>query len=470
MAKTSTLLLLLAATLVPTPAFAATMIRSTPTGSSGTPASSTASTSVSPAVQPTPGRQAAANAQAAPEARIGKPILLIEQPRSQSNANRMLYDRLRTAARNRLTRFDLAESSSGADLTVVAEFLLEPTVEVDRKASAQEYERKDSSGKTVKDTRIVETIEYKSNAEVDVRITDSRTGAEDLLHVVKTGVSSSSTGEARESAFDGIVRQILDALRSKHTLSAVVTRKEGRSVTLDRGFNAGIERNGYFAAIDPDGREIGEVRVERVERERAVGRIRDGYYRIGEGTRLSEKLWGVPPRGLSIGVVNRLLVGGAPSIDQTFLGLEGHWRQADPDGWFDVVLEGDFLTRYDPPTSQVIPGGALFASFVPQVEIVPEWLWLQAPLGLGFSTFWSAPVTPGVDASVTTFHLLAGLGATVNTPWHFRLSADGGVMSPWTVTGIDWRTYRGKESSPANTGIGFTTGGLFGRLSLTYGF
>lgn len=443
MARTSTLLLLLAASFASSPALAATMIKSAP----------------------------AATATARPDAAADRPVLVIEQPKSQSNANRMLYDKLRTAARTRLTRFDVVEGSGSGDLRVSAEFLLEPTVEVDRKARTEEFERKDSSGKTVKDTRIVETIEYKSSAEADVRIGDSRSGTEDVLHVVRTGVSSTSTGEAREEAMDGIVRQILDALRKKHTLSAVVSRKDGRTVILDRGRNAGIEPDAYFAALGEDGQEIGEVRVERVERDRSVGRIRDGYYRIGEGTRLSEKLWGVPPRGLSIGVANRLLIGPAPSIDQTFLGIEAHLRQADPDSWFDLAVEADYLTRYDPPTGGVIPGFAVFGSFIPQVELVPEWLWLHAPLGLGLSTYWSRPVT-GVDANATTLHLLAGAGATLTTPWHFRLSADGGVMmTPFPVERTAWRQQEGSTSRPVDSGVTtFTPGGLYAKVGLSFGF
>lgn len=134
-----------------------------------------------------------------------------------------------------------------------------------------------------------------------------------------------------------------------------------------------------------------------------------------------------------------------------------------------MALEADFLTRYDPPSGGVIPGIALFGSFIPQVEVVPEWLWFHTPLGLGLATYWSRPVS-AVDASVTTFHLLAGAGLTLGTPLHFRLAAELGVLTPWTVTGLDWREARGRDSIPVNTGIGFVTGGLSAKLSVTYGF
>ncbi|MBM3269930.1 MAG: hypothetical protein FJZ01_20035 [Candidatus Sericytochromatia bacterium] len=400
---------------------------------------------------------------AAPPAQAsGKPVLAVRQATSASNANRMLWDRLRTAARNRLTRFQVVEGAApGADIEVTVEFQLEPTVEINRKARTEEYERKDASGKTVKDTRIVETVEYTCNGEADVRILDRRTGLEDMLHVVRTGVSHSSTGDAREEVYSGIVRFVLDALRSRYRLQATVTHKDGRNVFLDRGRDVGIEPDAVFSALSPDGSVVGEVRVERVESGSAVGRVRVGYYKIGPGTRLEERIGGGAPVGLSIGLVNRLLPGTAQPIGQSYLGLEGHLRQADTDAWFDVAGDLTFISN-----TSGVNGLGLFASFIPQVELLPEWLWLHMPFGAGFEVY-STTAASGKSATATGLHLTVGLGTTLATPVGLRLSADAGVMTPWTVSG--WTEGSGRNAVAA-TGPTFDVGGPFVRWSLTYGF
>jgi hypothetical protein len=396
-----------------------------------------------------------------------KPVLRIQPARSASNSNRMLFDRLRTAARNRLTRFKVVEGDqASADLVVSAEFLLEPTVEVDRKARTEEYERKDSKGKTIKDTRIVETIEYASNAECDVRITDSRSGTEDVMQVVKKGTSTSSSGDARDDAFEGIVREILAALRDKHKLEAAVRGKDGRTVFLDRGFDYGIEDDAIFAAVGPGGEEIGEVRIDRVERDRSVGRIRAGYYRIAPGTRLAEKLTGIPPRGLAFGLSNRLLFGPAnPPIDLTFLGAELHLKQADPDSWADFSLElGGFGHRIGSN------GVAALAHFIPQLEVIPEWLWLHGDVGGAIAAHFTGSASK-VGGTATSMHLVVGAGATLTTPFGLRISADAGVMTPWTLSTWQSGFSSSGDAQPVTTGLeAVSIGGLYSKAGLTFGF
>ncbi|MBM3274398.1 MAG: hypothetical protein FJZ00_04555 [Candidatus Sericytochromatia bacterium] len=262
------------------------------------------------------------------------------------------------------------------------------------------------------------------------------------------------------------MRDILAALRDKHKLEAAVRGKDGRTVFLDRGFDFGIEDDAIFAAIGLGGEEIGEVRIDRVERERSVGRIRAGYYRIGPGIRLAEKLTGIPPRGLAFGLSNRLFFGSAnPPIDLTFLGADLHFKQADPDSWADFSLEiGGFGHRIGSN------GLAVLGHFIPQLEVVPEWLWLYGDVGGALAVHFTGSAST-VGGTATSLHLLVGAGAIFTTPWGMRVSADGGVMTPWTLSA--WRSGFSStgDAQLVNTGLeSVTIGGLYSKAGLTFGF
>lgn len=407
----------------------------------------------------------------APALAAPKPVVAILEYRGSPPVD----DRLARLIRWRVAemgRFALApeawiaqgQDGSIADLArkLGARIVLVPEVEGNRawrERHEEETVHKHREGDDVEVVK-VKTVhtDYTDSVRAAVRIVDESSGFDQRLWFGAVQTSDDSNFQAQNKALDAMVQTLAVRLRELYPLHARIVSRDGRSVTLDAGSHQGL-REGYFfhLATSPDA----IVHVETVDPRSSTAWIVGGYYRVAVGQGLTEDPAPDLPRFFGVGYVNRVTFAGK-ALQTTLNGIKFDLNDSGAEG---PALGAD-IGFLDDITG--IGALSLGLHVTPQLECIPEILWLDATLGAE-ADFYEL-YSQGDALSDQSLHALASVGARVALPLGFKLSASLGYMSPWTVGSWSLSGADGSSTPASGPLPSFTVGGPFVRGSVLWEF
>lgn len=303
---------------------------------------------------------------------------------------------------------------------------------------------------------------YQSYARASIRFIDVATGvAYDAFEVSAEASDSSSREQAQMRAMDDLVNSIVQGVRDRAKLNALITSRDGRRLVLDQGRNKGMKSDLFFQAVGRNGEELGRLRVVEVNDTHSVAEVVRGYYSVKTGASAVEQPYGGMPFG--VGYANRSLITRDGSVEGAFNGLDLHFNQSGYGLSWGLEL-GHVSHRGG------INGFGAFARLEPQLEIVPERFWLYMTLGGGGNLLLAGIPSSGETATSGSLNALASVGANVSPFGGLNLFVDGGYMSPWTVGG--WtQDLGGDKSKPVTEAMPAPViGGAFARAGVTWAF
>jgi hypothetical protein len=303
---------------------------------------------------------------------------------------------------------------------------------------------------------------YDSYARASIRFIDVATGvAYDAFEVSAEASDATSREQAQIRAMDNLVTSIVQGVRERAKLNALITSRDGRRLILDQGRNKGMKSDLYFQVVDRYGADQGRLRVVDVNDTYSVAEVVRGYYSIKTGASAVEQPYGGSPFG--IGYANRSLITRDGQVEGTFNGLDLHFNQSGYGlGW---GLELGHVSHRGG-----VSGFGAFARLEPQLEIIPERFWFYLTLGGGGNFLLASIPSNGATATSGSLNALASVGANVSPFGGLNLFVDGGYMSPWQVGG--WTEDLGGDQSKAVTDPmpSPVIGGAFARAGMTWTF
>jgi hypothetical protein len=303
---------------------------------------------------------------------------------------------------------------------------------------------------------------YDSYARASIRFIDVATGvAYDAFEVSAEASDSTSREQAQIRAMDNLVTSIVQGVRERAKLNALITSRDGRRLILDQGRNKGMKSDLYFQAVGRYGEDLGRLRVVDVNDTYSVAEVVRGYYSIKTGASAVEQPYGGSPFG--IGYANRSLITRNGQVEGAFNGLDLHFNQSGYGlGW---GLELGHVSHRGG-----VSGFGAFARLEPQLEIIPERFWFYLTLGGGGNFLLANIPSNGATATSGSLNALASVGANLSPFGGLNLFVDGGYMSPWQVGG--WTEDLGGDQSKAVTDPmpSPVIGGAFARAGVTWTF
>ncbi|MNX01738.1 Curli production assembly/transport component CsgG [compost metagenome] len=303
---------------------------------------------------------------------------------------------------------------------------------------------------------------YQSYARASIRFIDVATGvAYDAFEMSAEASDTTSREMAQMRAMDNLVSSIVQGVRERAKLNALITSRDGRRLILDQGRNKGMKSGLFFQAVGKYDEDQGRLKVVEVNDTHSVAELVRGYYSVKTGATAVEQPYGGMPFG--IGYANRSLLTRDGSVEGAFNGLDLHFNQSGYGLSWGLEL-GHVSHRGG------INGFGAFARLEPQLEIVPERFWLYLTLGGGGNLLLASVPSGGASATSGSLNALASVGANLSPFGGLNLFLDGGYMSPWQVGG--WTQDLGGDDSKAVTDPMPTPviGGAFARAGVTWSF